>query len=105
MLQIYWDDGEDGTSLSVEHARQFSELLPSSQTDYLVKDLNPAYKLSIIIVAYFYTEKGKASQSVRGRTYGNGKRTKGYSINYELTSIILSCSPSRSTWLCFSHTF
>ncbi|XP_065903747.1 uncharacterized protein [Dysidea avara] len=69
--RIYWDDVEDGASLSVENARQFSELLPSSQTDYLVKDLNQAYKLSIIIVAYFYTEKGKASQSVRGRTYGN----------------------------------
>jgi len=72
LLQVYWDNVTNDTSLTVESARQSSEFLPSSQNDYFIEDLNPTYKLSVIIVTYSSAGKREESNPVKGQTYGTG---------------------------------
>jgi len=70
LLQIYWDDITDGTTLTVEGARQSSELLSFSQNDYQIEGLSPTYNLSVIVVTYYADGRQIASNPVNGQTYG-----------------------------------
>ena len=70
LLQIYWDNVTDGTTLTVEGARQSSELLPFSQNGYQIEGLSPTFNLSVIVVTHYTDGRQIASNPVNGQTYG-----------------------------------